>query len=221
MASIAAGKSIVSDAFGDKRALRQALLALQRGPISFQRNNIIACEGDAVDYIFVVVSGVLRSCKTFQNGDRKVIAFYLPGDLFGWDDEESSFSVEAASDAVVMFIKRSGLMVLAGTENHVANILLATTMTELRRSQEHALLVSRTAKCRVATFLTDLSKRLGCKESIDLPMSHQDIADYLGLTIETLSRAITDLERSGVLVRSSSHRKLLVQNRALLANATS
>jgi len=82
-------------------------------------------------------------------------------------------------------------------------------------------LLSRAAKCRVATFLADLSKRLGSKELIDLPMSHQDIADYLGLIVETLSRAITALERSGVLARSTSCRKLLVQDRALLVKATS
>jgi len=69
--------------FADDRTLKPALSALQRGPIHFRRNNVIACEGDTADYIFMVVSGVVRSCKTFRNGTRNVVAFYLPGDLFG------------------------------------------------------------------------------------------------------------------------------------------
>jgi CRP/FNR family transcriptional regulator, nitrogen fixation regulation protein len=197
--------------FADDRTLKPALSALQRGPIHFRRNNVIACEGDTADYIFMVVSGVVRSCKTFRNGTRNVVAFYLPGDLFGWDDQKSTLSAEAATDAMVLFIKRSGLLALAARESRVSSFLLAITTRELRRAQEHGLLMSRSAKCRLAAFLTDLSNRLGKTGSINLPMSHQDIADHLGLTIETLSRNITELERSGVVVRVSP-RNLIVRN---------
>jgi CRP-like cAMP-binding protein len=61
-----------------EQTLKSALSALQRGPIRFRRNHVIACEGDSADYVFLVVNGVLRSCKTFQNGNRSVVAFYLP-----------------------------------------------------------------------------------------------------------------------------------------------
>jgi CRP/FNR family transcriptional regulator, nitrogen fixation regulation protein len=197
--------------FVDERTIKGALSALQRGPIHFCRNNVIACEGDAADYIFLVVSGVVRTCKTFQNGTRNVVAFYLPGDLFGLDDQKCALSAEAATDAMVLFIKRSGLLSLAARESRVSSFLLAVTTGELRRAREHGLLMNRNAKCRVATFLTDLSKRLGKTGSIDLPMSHQDIADHLGLTIETLSRTITGLEQSGVIARASP-RTLTVRN---------
>jgi len=203
--------SKVFEAFVADRTLKLALSALQRGPIHFRRNNVIAYEGDSADYIFMVVSGVVRSCKTFRNGTRNVVAFYLPGDLFGWDDQKSTLSVEAATDAMVLFIKRSGLLSLAARESRVSSFLLAITTRELRRAQEHGLLMSRSAKCRLAAFLTDLSNRLGKTGSINLPMSHQDIADHLGLTIETLSRNITELERSGVVVRVSP-RNLIVRN---------
>ena len=210
----------VFEAFVADRTLKLALSALQRGPIHFRRNNVIACEGDAADYIFLVVSGVVRSCKTFQNGTRNVVAFYLPGDLFGWDAQQCTLSVEAATDAMVLFIKRSGLLSLAARESRVSSFLLAITTGELRRAQEHGLLMSRNAKCRLATFLTDLSKRLGKAGSINLPMSHQDIADHLGLTIETLSRNITELERSGVIARVSP-RSLMVRDRRALMHAIS
>jgi len=199
--------------------LKRALAALQRGPVRFRRNNIIACEGDAADYIFLVVSGVVRSCKTFQNGSRSVVAFYLPGDLFGfWSEPECPLSVEAAADAMVLFLKRDGLNSVASRESGVASFLLDIASVELRRSQERALMLSRSAKGRVAAFLDELSKRLGTRK-IKLPMSHQDIADHLGLTLETLSRTITELERSRLVARESTH-TLTVRNGFALAGLT-
>jgi CRP/FNR family nitrogen fixation transcriptional regulator len=206
-----------SGAFADAQRVKRALSALQRGPIRFRRNNVIACEGDAADYIFIVVSGVVRSCKTFQNGTRGVVAFYLPGDLFGWSDQNYTLSVEAATNATVLFLKRSALVAVASRESRVANSLLDLATIELRRAQEHGLLMSRSAKCRVATFLTELSKRLGKTGSIHLSMSHQDIADHLGLTIETLSRTITELERSGLIARMPP-RSLMVRKQYSLSH---
>ena len=205
------------EAFGNEQLLKRALSALQRGPIRFQRDNVIAYEGEAADYMYLVISGVVRHCKTFQNGTRNIVAFYLPGDLFGSTDADHRLSVEAAADAMILFIKRSALLSIATRECRVANFLLDITTNELRRAQEHALLMSKDAKCRVATFLTDLWVRLGRPNCLDFPMSHQDIADHLGLTIETLSRTITNLERSGIVVRSQPRKSLLLQNPALLA----
>jgi CRP/FNR family nitrogen fixation transcriptional regulator len=200
----------------DEQTIKSALSALQRGPIRFRRNTVIACEGEAADYVFLVVSGAVRSCKTFTNGSRSVVAFYLPGDLFGWSDQKQhSLSVEAASDAMVLFLKRSALLSVAARESCVAAFVLDVTTRELRRAQAHALLLSLSAKSRVAKFLTDLGHRLERSTAIDLPMSHQDIADHLGLTIETLSRTITGLQRSGIVSRSGS-RMLTVDNNRFL-----
>jgi len=203
------------EAFGDKRTLKRALSALQRGPIRFHRDNVIACEGDAADYLFLVISGVVRHCKTFENGSRNIVAFYLPGDLFGWSDAKHGLSVEAAADAMVLFIRRAGLLSIASQEGRVASFLLATTTNDLQRSYEHSLLMSRSATCRVGTFLAELWRRSGKLKCLDLPVPHQDIADYLGLTVETLSRTITGLERSGVLSRVSA-RRLIIRNEMAL-----
>jgi len=205
----------INTSFPNGLTLRAALAALQRGPVRYHRNNIIACEGDAADYIFLVVSGVVRSCKMFQNGTRSVVAFYLPGDLFGWSAQNYSLSVEAATNAVVLFLKRDALMAVASRESRVASFLLDLATKDLRRSQEHALLMNRNAKSRVATFLVDLSKRSEARH-IQLPMSHQDIADHLGLKIETLSRTITQLQHSGFIARTSP-RSLIVLNDYLLS----
>jgi CRP/FNR family nitrogen fixation transcriptional regulator len=194
-----------------EQTLKSALAALQRGPIRYRRNHVIAAEGDAADYIFFVVSGVVRSCKTFQNGERAVIAFYLPGDLFGWGDEKSPLSIEAASDAIVMLIKRRGLATLAESNAHLADFLRSMVLSELQRAHEHATVISMTAKNRFLTFLKGWIKRSRVSGSVRLPIGYQDIADHLGIKIETLSRVITELEQSGALARSSRRRMLTLQ----------
>jgi len=198
--------------FGDDAPLQRTLSALQRGPAHFYRDNVIALDEDVADYLLFVISGVVRTCKICKSGTRSIVSFYLPGDLFGWTEPKLSLSIEAATDTEVLFIKRSGLLSLAARDVRVANVLLTATTNELARAQEHVLLKSKSAKCRTATFLTDLWVRLGKAQYLDVPMSHLDIADYLGLSIETLSRSITALERSGLISRVSSRRRLLLQN---------
>lgn len=201
---------------GQKQAKR-AVLSVRRGPIRYHRNSTIVCEGDPADYVFMVVDGIVRRCKTFQNGARAIVAFHTPGELFGWTDElKHALSIEAATDALILFFKRSVLLTVAAREQKVANFLLASTTGELRRIQEHSLLINRSAKCRVASFLLDLSTRTDETSDVDLPMSHQDIADHLGLSIETVSRTITELERVCLIERASA-RAIVLKNRAALA----
>jgi CRP/FNR family transcriptional regulator, nitrogen fixation regulation protein len=176
---------------------------------------MIACEGDPADYICLLVSGVGRSCRAYRDGSRGVVAFYLPGELFGWSELTHSLSLEAATDTAVLFFRRSALLAAATHDSRIASYLLSAVTNELRSSQEHSLLKSRGAECRLATFLLNLSKRSGKTTYLDLPMTHQDIADYLGLTIETVSRTITALEKSGSIARSSC-RALILRNRAAL-----
>jgi CRP/FNR family nitrogen fixation transcriptional regulator len=116
----------------------------------------------------------------------------------------------------VLFIKRSTLLATAIQDSRIASYLLAATTNELRRVQVHSLLLSRLAKCRVATFLMDLSMRMGNSNYLDLPMSHLDIADHLGLTIETASRAITALARSGSIARVNRQTLVLRDRMSLI-----
>ena len=199
----------------DQKLVQRTIVALRRGPIRYHRDQVIVCEGDPADYIFLVLDGIVRSCRTFQDGDRSIADFYLPGELFGWTDLNHPLSAEAATNAMVLYLKRSALLAVAARDSRIGSFLLAATTNELRRTQEHALLMSRSARCRVATFLLDLSRRLGTAKYLDLPMSHQDIADHLGLTIETVSRTITELERSELIARLSP-RTLVLLNRASL-----
>jgi CRP/FNR family transcriptional regulator, nitrogen fixation regulation protein len=212
--SFDASKALLHDC--DQQTVKDGILAFRRGPIRYSREAMIACEGDPTDYIYVVVSGVVRSCKTHRDGSRSIVAFHLPGELFGWSGEPvHSLSLEAATDTLVFFLKRSALLAAAIRDGRIATYLLAATTNELRRVQDHSLLLSRLAECRVATFLIDLSLRLGTTSYVDLPMSHRDIADHLGLTIETLSRTVTTLEKSGSIARSW-RRILVLRNRVSL-----
>jgi CRP/FNR family transcriptional regulator, nitrogen fixation regulation protein len=102
-------------------------------------------------------------------------------------------------------------------ESRIATFLLRATTNELERAQDHISLMSKSAKCRVATFFSDLWVRLGSAEYLDIPMSHQDIADHLCLTIETVSRTISDLERSKMITRISC-KKLLIRNNLSLGH---
>ena len=200
----------------NQQAVRDGILALRRGPIRYRRGAMIACEGDPADYTYLVFSGVVRSCRAYRDGSRGIVAFHLSGELFGWNGELThSLSLEAATDTLVFFLKRSALLAAAIRDGRIATYLLAATTNELRRVQEHSLLLSRLAECRVATFLIDLSMRLGTTSYLELPMSHQDIADHLGFTIETLSRTITRLEKSRSIARSSCQ-TLVLRNRASL-----
>jgi CRP/FNR family transcriptional regulator, nitrogen fixation regulation protein len=125
------------------------------------RDQVIAFDEDVADYLMFVISGVVPSCKICKSGARSVVSFYLPGDFVGWVDAKLSLSIEAATDTELLFIKRNGLVSLASRNTRVANVLLRATTNELARAQEHVLLMSKSAKCRTATFLTDLWVRLG------------------------------------------------------------
>ena len=202
----------------EHKSLARSIFALRRGPVRYSRDQTIVVEGDASDYIFLVISGVVRSFRSFQNGTRSIVSFYLPTEFFGLTNHPTNLlTAEAVTDANILFFKRSALFSMAKRESRIANFLLTTTLAEIRRTQEHTLLISRAAKSRVASFLIDLSKRIRTQNLLDLPMSHQDIADHLGLTIETISRMITQMERSGLITRGRSYCDLILNNRQALA----
>jgi CRP/FNR family nitrogen fixation transcriptional regulator len=185
-------------------------------PMPFTRNAEIYGEDEPADYLYKVVSGTVRTYKVLADGRRQIGAFYLPGDVFGLESgDEHSFSAEAVSDAKVLVIKSSAVAALATRDNDVANQLLVLTGYELRRVQDHIMLLIKTAQERVVGFLLEMSKRMPSSDQVELPMSRQDIADYLGLTIETVSRTLTQLENSAAIELPTS-RRIVLRNRAAL-----
>ncbi len=158
----------------------------------------------------------MRTYKVLANGRRQIGAFYLAGDVFGLETNDChAFSAEAITDAKVLVIKRSAVMSLAARDNDVTRQLLAFTGLELQRMQDHILLLIKTAQERVATFLLEMAERIETSGEVELPMSRQDIADYLGLTIETVSRTLTQLENVQAIALPTS-RRIVLRNRSAL-----
>jgi CRP/FNR family nitrogen fixation transcriptional regulator len=181
------------------------------GPaMTFERNAEIFGEGESADYVYKIVSGSVRAYKVLSDGRRQVTAFYLPGDVFGIESgSDHSYSAEAIDKANILVVRRSSLFSTAECDSEVARHLWSITAAELRRSQNHALLLIKTAKERIATFLLDMAERLAAKGFVELPMSRQDIADYLGLTIETVSRTLTLLSEKSTIQFLASRRIVL------------
>ena len=202
---------------GEDQLAMRSILALCQGPSRYRRNRPIFFEEDPADYFFFLSGGVVRTCRSFKEGKRSVVAFHLAGEFFGLDGEMThSLCAEAATDVTVLPLKRSAVLAAALCDRSISNLLLTTMAKEIRRLREHTVLIGRDAHCRLATFLIDLSSRLGQTYDLDLPMPHRDIADYLGLSIETVSRGITEFERLGYIARIST-RSLILRNRAALA----
>ncbi len=125
------------------------------------------------------------------------------------------FSAEAVTDAKVVVVKHSAVTALADRDATIGRELFALTGRELRRVQDHVLLLVKSAQERVASFLLEMAERANAGNTVELPMSRQDIADYLGLTIETVSRTLTSLESADAIAVPTS-RRIVLRNRSAL-----
>jgi CRP/FNR family nitrogen fixation transcriptional regulator len=185
--------------------------------MSFARNAELYGESEPADFLYKVVSGTVRTYKVLTDGRRQVGGFYVPGDIFGLETgAEHTFSAEAITACKVLVIKRSALVALAERDHEVARELWTITGSELGRVQDHIMLLIKTAQQRVASFLLEMAARISASNAVELPMSRQDIADYLGLTIETVSRTLTALEKAATIELSSS-RRIVLRNRPALS----
>jgi CRP/FNR family transcriptional regulator, nitrogen fixation regulation protein len=191
-------------------------IEMMGAPMSFNRNAEIYGENEPAEYVYKVVSGTVRTYKVLADGRRQIGSFYLPDDIFGLESgDDHTFSAEAVTDAKVLIIKRSALAASATRDNGVASQLLALTNLELRRVQDHVMLLIKTAQERVVGFLLEMANRMPSGNQVELSMSRQDIADYLGLTIETVSRTLTQLENAAAIELPTS-RRIVLRNRAAL-----
>jgi CRP/FNR family nitrogen fixation transcriptional regulator len=172
---------------------------LMCAPTSFARNEEIFGEGEPADYLYKIESGCVRACHTLDDGLRQLVAFYMAGDLFGLDARDlHTISTEATTPSKVRVIKRKALIARGG-DMAITKHLLDLTAAELRRTQNHNLLLLKGAQDRVIGFLREIVQRDHCRGEIDLLMTRRDIADYLGLTVETVSRMLTRLETGAAI----------------------
>lgn len=216
-AALASDTFRVGDQAGDVASGTVAAAMDRLGvPKMFSRNAEIFGEGEPAGYVYKVISGAVRAYKVLADGRRHVVAFYLPGDIVGLAVEDlHNFSAEATTRSKVLVVKRSALVTLAASSSKFARQYWTQAIRETLRAQRRLLMLKLTAQERVVAFLLEMGERIPGKNSLELKMTRQDIADYLGLTIETVSRMLASLENTAVIEMPMS-RRIVLRNRPAL-----
>lgn len=171
-------------------------------PQVLRKGEELFAEGDAADWFYKVMMGAIRTSKLLSDGRRQIGAFHLAGEIFGLEaGDVHRFTAEALAGATVLAYRRTCLESSAHDRGTLREEVLASAIRSLDRAQEHMLLLGRkTAQEKVAAFLLDMADRMPDGEGqFELPMPRSDIADYLGLTIETVSRTLSQFTRDGLI----------------------
>ncbi|HVK41282.1 MAG TPA: helix-turn-helix domain-containing protein [Phenylobacterium sp.] len=181
----------------------------------FAKNEEIYGQGESADLIYRVISGAVRTSRFMADGRRPVGAFYSAGDVFGLEPgDHHTMAAEAISDCEILVAKRQAMRAAGGREE-LSVLIWQATVRELDSARQHlALLVRKSACERVASFLLGLADRQ-LDDMVELAMGRQDMADYLGVTIETVSRMVTQLQGANV-VEFRNSRQFRILNREAL-----
>jgi CRP/FNR family transcriptional regulator len=184
---------------------------------SFSAGEALFWEGDRVGQIFDVLHGVLRVYRILPDGRRAIMGFVYPGDILGVSFQERYlFTAEAVTSVKVRRICRLRFLSLVNKSPDLRRQLFALFCDEMSAAQDQMLLLGRkSAEERVVSFLLAVHRKCAEGAEIGLPMSRLDIADYLGLTIETVSRMMTGLVRGGLIRSTGRHRIALDKLSAL------
>jgi CRP/FNR family nitrogen fixation transcriptional regulator len=202
----------------DHRQFVRANISLNE--FKYSKGTEIYGESEPAEYVYQVTEGAVRSYKLLSDGRRQIGAFHLVGDIFGLENGDfHRFTAEAIVDTTVHLMKRASLEQAAKADTLVAHDLLNMTTNNLQHAEDHMLLLGRkTSLERVAAFLLEMDRRLTSSEVMALPMCRRDVADYLGLTLETVSRALSYLHERGILgFVGQSQRQIVLLDRAQLA----
>jgi CRP-like cAMP-binding protein len=181
--------------------------------VNLARGKTIFSDGDDAEYSYKVIEGAVRLSKVMLDGRRQIAEFALPGDMFGLECGDTyALSAEAVTPVTVIRYHRMHIERLGEEFSDIQHELMAHLRRGWTSAQAHLVMLGRqTAKERVAAFLLALAANRGIKngQSLDLPMGRQDIADYLGLTIETVCRTLTDLKATHVIAIPDRHRVVI------------
>lgn len=167
--------------------------------------------GDEADYVFEVVSGVVRSSKVLMDGRRQVLNFCYSGEIIGLShDSYYHCDCDAVSEVRVRLYRKNAFMKDVANDPDFCARLLRNAAAEVNNMQDHFLMLGRkTAMEKLASFLIAVMERQSCqgkdKAIFELPMKRSDIADFLGMTIETVSRNLTKLRKLGIINLPTTH----------------
>jgi CRP-like cAMP-binding protein len=179
----------------------------------FDRGETIFSEGDPSSYVYKVLSGTVRICRHAADGRRYIFDFMMPGDLIGFlECPDQPATAEAVTEVTLISYPRSSFDRLAASSAEVRTRLLCHLSASLLTVQQHLFVLGcQNAKERVASFLLRLADRndVGAGQRLDLTMGRQDIADHLGLTVETVCRAIAALRNDRLVTVPNAHQIIL------------
>jgi CRP/FNR family nitrogen fixation transcriptional regulator len=201
---------------------RAGRISFVTGPVLyFAADQELYVQGGTADMFLKLIAGAVRTCRFLNDGRRQIDAFYLPGDIFGFEfAAEHSLSAEAISDCTVISYRWRGLTNARTNHDGLPERLFAHAMRNLARAQSHARLLGfSSAVEKLAAFLLEWSETSDDHTLITLQMPRQDIADYLGMTVETVSRTLTQLRNDG-LIDFLSARQIRVTDLAALTALT-
>lgn len=183
--------------------------------VRFTRNETIYTKGDEARFSYKVVEGAVRLSRIFADGRRQIVNFFLPDETFGIElSDEYSATAEAVGDVVALRCPRLCISHMTQSNPDISQKRLAMFSRSLAAAERHvAMLGHQSAKERVASFFMalEMQRRSDNQHTVDLPLSRQDIADYLGLTIETTCRALSELKRLNIIT-TPSRRRIVIRD---------
>jgi CRP/FNR family transcriptional regulator, nitrogen fixation regulation protein len=215
-------RSVRSNALGTFGLASSSGAFVDSNEFTYRRGTEIFGEEEPAQYVYQVKTGAVRSYKLLSDGRRQIGAFHLVGDIFGMANGIlHRFTAEALVDTTVRLIRRQSVDQAADSDAAVARNLLSMTSRNLEHAESHMLLLGRnTAVERVVAFLIEMDRRLAPTGVMALPMSRKDVADYLGLTLETVSRVLSRLHGTGILelIGTTQRRQIVIRDRARLTS---
>ncbi len=193
--------------------------------VELATGQVIVREGDPADYVFNITSGAVRVYKLMADGRRQIIGFLFAGDFLGLTiHKDYGFTAEALEPTTACQFTRKAYLGVAEQFPELEGALLGRFTSDLNAAQAHMLLLGRkTARERVATFLVDLSDKAARRGEdpnvVHLSMTRGEIADYLGLTLETVSRTLSALKAKAVIRQTETKAYAILSRRQLEAMA--
>lgn len=201
--------------FSDEGCIKKSDMDSVGTAVKFARNATIYTKGDSARYSYKVIEGAVRLSRIFADGRRQIVNFYLPAETFGIElADEYTASAEAVSEVVALRCPRLCISHMTEGDPDISQKRLAMFSRSLAAAERHvAMLGHQSAKERVASFFMalEMQRRSGDQHTLDLPLSRQDIADYLGLTIETTCRALSELKRQNIIT-APSRRRIVIRD---------
>lgn len=196
---------------------------------SFEAGQTIIWSGDKMNFVGSVVSGIATLTQTMEDGRTQMVGLLLPSDFVGRPGRDgAAYDVVATTDIVMCCFRKAPFEELMSKTPHIAHRLLQMTLDELDAAREWMLVLGRkTAREKIASLLSIIARRdaslaattSGGGKVFDLPLTREAMADYLGLTLETVSRQMSALKKDGVILLEGKRHVTIPDMQRLLEEA--